>query len=200
MRTLLPLFIFLAPNISHGATAEECDDPSKSSQLHSALMKKVSCGTKGSLLERKKDCAKTSDPVKKINMGIGAGNDPSFTLITRTAEGKEIWQSNRTKNIYTEPLPVTGTWDEAKKACQSSQAEMAGITAVKWDLFDGDELGLQRAFPKVDNKWFWVNSTPLFNKKEAYATWYNKQGTGIKAVEKNLDSGHIWCVAKNVEF
>ena len=134
----------------------------------------VSCGLKGDVKERRRDCAqKNGDLSERIFQGAY-----SWSLISKTEESLEsngdegeVWLEGPSQLVWLRTQQKAGTFTEAQKACASIKAYVPTV-----DQFQtANEHGLTTVVPGFKSKLFWTSTTGgyktsayFFNGTEGY--------------------------------
>ena len=113
---------------------------------------KTTCGLKGSVDERIKDCSQQLSSEKQ-----------DFVLVSRTKNFKEVYKELSTGLLWSDRLPRMMTFYNTKLLCNGYQEEMAGIKNVQWRLPTVEEYqvavenGITASLPNMNN-WYWTSS------------------------------------------
>ena len=90
--------------------------------------RKFSCGHKGSVEERLKDCSYQSTSRKN-----------GFAFVARSEEGKEVYKDLSSGLLWSDRLQGRSGQLVADMTCKPSQTELMGISDVKWGLPTSDQ-------------------------------------------------------------
>ena len=139
------------------------------------------CGTKGTVAQRIKNCRKTN------------GN---YALVARTEEGHEVYKDLVSGIIWSDRLIITMNHDQAEKVCGSNLNEVAGIN-VSWRLptkeeyEEAEKKGIRKALPNMDD-WFWSSSIHKHGGAWLFNGLYGK--TDYRP--RHFDNVSVRCVAQ----
>ncbi|MEN9723833.1 MAG: hypothetical protein RJB38_1819 [Pseudomonadota bacterium] len=101
-----------------------CQEPAESRPRVSKKGSRLpSCGLQGNIESRLHDCSRHRESRK-----------PHWALITRTADGIEIWQDFNSKLLWSDPLNGLFQYRKAKKACRLDSPQTAPLSSLKWRL------------------------------------------------------------------
>lgn len=114
------------------------------------------CGTEGTIIERTRKCGKT---VRK--------GKATWTLVTRTSEGAEVWRENASGLLWSDRLGFKMDRRSAERVCLSDNraAEIKGELPVQFRLpalkefRAAERRGFRKVLPKMDDDWFWTSSS-----------------------------------------
>ena len=141
------------------------------------------CGTKGTVAERIKNCRKTN------------GN---YALVARTKEGHEVHKDLVSGLIWSDRLINTMSHYHAQKVCESDLNEVAGLKNTFWRLpsieeyDEAEKNGIRKALPNM-NYWFWSSSV---HRSNSYGAWLFYGGNGFTYYYNRNDDYSVRCVAR----
>lgn len=112
---------------------------------------KYACGNQGTVAQRIQDCSYSPQAKKS-----------GWSLVTRTAEFKEVWQDSNTGLVWGDRLPNTMNYDDAQKACNGSASENGKLRlAFRVPTIDeykqAEKNGIRSALPNI-GYWYWSSS------------------------------------------
>lgn len=159
------------------------------------------CGVKGNIKERIQDCRQSS----------GVNNE--FQLVTRTAEGFEIYQGLRTGVIWSADLregELNYLDNKVGTICGTNRPEFGGISG-NWILppvqryIQALKYGIQEGLPEIKDRYYWtstshsfyVNSRYIFEGDKAYKADRNGNYK-FRHWEVDLGTAFVKCIIETI--
>lgn len=140
-----------------------------------------SCGTEGTVLQRIKNCNTIKDKAP-WDGGI------IWSLVTRTASGKEVWMNNMTWTLWSDILDRTYQWSDALEGvCNKKESLEArgNLSSQQWHLPPNGQINGILGLPNMTGNIFWTATSMSLNKayfytgngavppEDAYSVWHN---------------------------
>jgi|GEM_PF-3093814 len=152
------------------------------------------CGQSGTVKERLEDCSGT------YLSEITTSKNKLWKLVSRSQEGKTLWQDAETKLIWGDTLSEKMNHDDALKACMEKEKLtplMANTPELIWSLptnedFDSAEQnGIREVLGDMKDHCFW-SSSPY----DAYAWVFNGYGGRVDGGVYRDDHRTVRCVGR----
>lgn len=165
------------------------------------LLAAPTCGTSGSISERINDCGETR------------GSNYEFQLVTRTAEGFEIYKGQRTGVIWSADLQegaLNFYGHDVDDICSQRRAEFGGINA-NWVLppihryIQALKYDIQENLPGISSHDYWtktpdrfyVNSRYIFEGSKRYRE--NRRGEyTFRHLEADMGFARVKCIVEMI--